>query len=491
MSERTESADEDAAVGSDAERSAFFRLLPLVVAVGVLFSASLIATRVSVAGAAVALVFSGVFGGTTYLLWRWRATLAAAIVALNALAYMPGLAQHASEGVHPEAFSRGADEYDVVIALTGVALQSLVLLAFSFMARKSGTAVRTPFQNDLRNRALTVATFLGVAVMILGIIDGLRLGSLFTRGIVLTDRLGESTFVLLVDEALVLVFMLGRMWVDRNPSTARSNLIGRTLQVAAFLLSLVRQVRRLSVALVLFEVLQERRLRLRTVLRSSVLGVIGVGTVLLVAQAWRSSALAFETDDITERVSDTLTRLGSNDNDEKINVGERLTYTAFDSIVVHAVIHGEVEMSAAEQLVGRIRWAMPSKLSTSKKAGWDGSCEEPVWTILDEVDLPCTQNSELWLARNLLWSLGVSIVSAGIIAFGDYLLRAGVVPAYPIAAIVFSSTYAIEVGSLWSVSFLRELAIWFPIIVLTGAYQALTRRTAQRERTLGGGEPAG
>ncbi len=384
----------------------------------------------------VLLAFSGFSGALYYIASRWRQPFLTLMVVLYAAAYAPGLGNALASGLAPRQQVLGAMPESVEGALLlyavfvgAVLFSTRVFVSLWQRILPKRAAVAFAEETNLRSVWLALLTVLGVSLAVSFVI-----GTWSAYGTKGSDVSRDGTFRLefLYDPALFATFGLAISELQATRAEEDRRISSRTLWGIVLLTSFLlfmRQIRRMMLAalgLGVLELLDSAVLMRRLAAspaRSLALGALIASTsfgVIIGSAAWRRSANEFATNSVTERLGDLQNRMGNTT--ETLNVArERLTYLWLDSVTYENAPMLDGLLDLEELFTRTIITSVPGMLFRSKYKYPQPTCENAFERLGVETDLPCTAQSEGYLAAGFLGVLVVGVAFGLMISLADVL----------------------------------------------------------------------
>ncbi len=428
--------------------------------------------------------------GTIALNWALsrRLLLVAALGIQFLLVYVPGVGDGVVLGVTRVRLTASSESVLEAVAFLALFLTLLGLVAAATRAwldRLARARERTPAEDRLlvRKAVIGVAALL-LMTMVAAFLAG-RWSYYHDRAEAGAQASGGIRLELFYESALFLAItfgLIGRAYSNRAPTepttqAARTTRFG--IAAGLVLLLFILQSRRVMLICAaitgLVWLAESRRtqaaaraLRRRLALLAAMLLIMIVGST-----AWRAGGDS-ETPTLSGRFERVFTDFGGSDISQTID--DRLTYLWFDAIsrdlegVRNSPLNvGDLFLSSMARVVPRVVWS-------DKDSVPDMSCETAFAALGIESDLPCTPQTEGWLAGGLL---GLFIAALGwgfTLGIAEVLVARGPGLAAVFGLLLFFPMPILENGIFTWVQSLRLALIGTGIVAFVGFWASLVIR---------------
>lgn len=433
-------------------------------------------------------------GGLLYAGILLRQPFVAMLGVLNASAYAPGLGDAVRDGM-PLAALQLMTRGDSVQAAIGMLVLFLVTAAAGSVLLVPSVARWLPRKSlETQRRRRSVWAGLGL-LLAASFAISLATGTWSAYGAEhsLGSRDGMFRLEFFYDPALFGAFGLTTTRLSREYSLPPAQR-GRTRWLWMFLsvvvlLQFTRQIRRMMLASIVYAVvavidelpLAQRLLRSPSrLLAGALLLATVMAGVLVGSNVWRRSATEFSTNSIGQRVADLSGRISETSAEDLSQDRDRLTYLGLDA----ATIENQAQLSGAFSLddlfLRTVIVNTPGMVLRSKYLYPMQTCETAFLRLGGDTDLPCTPQSEGYLAAGLVGVVVVALSWSLLLAFATALYRQGGSLALVGAMHLILPLTSLETSAFPIVSALRIAALGCGAIALLAALSQMLRGSQLR-----------
>ncbi len=217
---------------------------------------------------------------------------------------------------------------------------------------------------------------------------------------------------------------------------------------------------------------------------SASFAVVGV-IVVIGSAAWRASAQRFQTNSVTVRLSDTMSQLGTVNEQATLRTDrQRLTYLWLDASTIQVAPQIAGSMSLDDMFSGTVISSIPGVLYPDKYKYPPVACESAFVRLGVLRDLPCTAQAEGFIADGMWGVAVVAIVWGIVLALATALFRRRTVLGQVLAIHLMVPLIGLETSAFPMVRSARLALLGGVAVVLLAALARLAlspRLRVQRE----------